>query len=80
MGTLDVASVYLVGVLDAVVCRSSKLPRMQGCLAVGVLIGPTALAFAFDAVSVRYQAVSQALLSTGGLLVGKLLRNIGFGI
>ena len=50
--SLDLALLYLVAaVLGVVVCRSLKLPPMLGYLAVGVLIGPNALAFAHDSAS-----------------------------
>lgn len=55
--SLDIALLYLVAaVLGVVVCRSLKLPPMLGYLAVGVLIGPNALALAGDSPSVRYLA------------------------
>jgi CPA2 family monovalent cation:H+ antiporter-2 len=52
--TLEVVLLYLVAaVLGVVVCRSLKLPPMLGYLAVGVLIGPNALALAGDAAGAR---------------------------
>ncbi len=55
--SLDLALLYLVAaVLGVVVCRSLKLPPMLGYLAVGVLIGPNALALAGDTASIRYLA------------------------
>ena len=55
--SLDLALLYLVAaVLGVVVCRSLKLPPMLGYLAVGVLIGPNALAFAHDSASINYLA------------------------
>ena len=55
--SLDLALLYLVAaVLGVVVCRSLKLPPMLGYLAVGVLIGPNALAFAHDSASIQYLA------------------------
>ncbi|HSW07563.1 cation:proton antiporter, partial [Aquabacterium sp.] len=54
---LELALLYLVAaVLGVVVCRLSKLPPMLGYLAVGVLIGPNALALASDTVGVKYLA------------------------
>ncbi|MDY0743682.1 cation:proton antiporter [Paucibacter sp. R3-3] len=54
---LDLALLYLVAaVLGVVVCRTLKLPPMLGYLAVGVLIGPNALALARDSASVSYLA------------------------
>ncbi len=55
--SLDLALLYLVAaVLGVVVCRTLKLPPMLGYLAVGVLIGPNALALAKDSESVNYLA------------------------
>ena len=55
--SLDLALLYLVAaVLGVVACRSLKLPPMLGYLAVGVLIGPNALAFAHDSASIEYLA------------------------
>jgi monovalent cation:H+ antiporter-2, CPA2 family len=52
--TLEVVLLYLVAaVLGVVACRSLKLPPMLGYLAVGVLIGPNALALAGDAEGAR---------------------------
>ncbi|MFG6457490.1 cation:proton antiporter [Roseateles sp. BYS96W] len=57
MTSLDLALLYLVAaVLGVVVCRSLKLPPMLGYLAVGVMIGPNALAFAHDSASIQYLA------------------------
>ena len=57
MTSLDLALLYLVAaVAGVVVCRSLKLPPMLGYLAVGVLIGPNALALAKDTASIRYLA------------------------
>ncbi|MBE7419775.1 MAG: cation:proton antiporter [Ideonella sp.] len=48
--TLEVVLLYLVAaVLGVVLCRTLKLPPMLGYLAVGVVIGPNALALAGDA-------------------------------
>jgi CPA2 family monovalent cation:H+ antiporter-2 len=48
---------YLVAaVLGVAVCRSLKLPPILGYLAVGVLIGPNALALAKDSAAVKYLA------------------------
>ena len=55
MGALDLTLVYLLAaVLGVVVCRTLKLPPMLGYLAVGVLIGPNALALAENSEGVRY--------------------------
>jgi CPA2 family monovalent cation:H+ antiporter-2 len=55
--TLDLALLYLIAaVLGVVVCRSLKLPPMLGYLAVGVLIGPNALALAKDTAGIKYLA------------------------
>jgi CPA2 family monovalent cation:H+ antiporter-2 len=55
--TLELVLLYLVAaVLGVVVCRSLKLPPMLGYLAVGVLIGPNALALAQDSAGVKYLA------------------------
>ncbi len=60
MTSLSLALLYLVAaVLGVVACRSLKLPPILGYLAVGVLIGPHALAFsgdAADAAGIRYLA------------------------
>jgi CPA2 family monovalent cation:H+ antiporter-2 len=55
--TLEVVLLYLVAAVGGVVlCRLMKLPPMLGYLAVGVLIGPNAMALAKDSASVRYLA------------------------
>ena len=55
--TLELVLLYLVAaVLGVVVCRSLKLPPILGYLAVGVLIGPNALALAKDLAAVKYLA------------------------
>ena len=55
--TLEVVLLYLVAaVLGVVVCRLLRLPPMLGYLAVGVLIGPNALALAKDTAGVKYLA------------------------
>ncbi|MEH0168437.1 cation:proton antiporter [Roseateles microcysteis] len=57
MTSLELVLLYLVAAVAGVVlCRSLKLPPMLGYLAVGVLIGPNALAFAKDTAGVRYLA------------------------
>ncbi|MFY7867661.1 cation:proton antiporter [Roseateles sp.] len=57
MTSLDLALLYLVAaVLGVALCRSLKLPPILGYLAVGVLIGPNALALAGDTASIRYLA------------------------
>jgi monovalent cation:H+ antiporter-2, CPA2 family len=55
--TLELILLYLVAaVAGVVVCRALKLPPMLGYLAVGVLIGPHALALAKDSAGVAYLA------------------------
>ncbi|MCX7658954.1 MAG: cation:proton antiporter, partial [Caldimonas manganoxidans] len=55
--TLDLVLLYLLAaVLGVGVCRSLKLPPMLGYLAVGVLIGPNAMALAKDTAGIRYLA------------------------
>jgi monovalent cation:H+ antiporter-2, CPA2 family len=55
--TLELVLLYLVAaVAGVVVCRSLKWPPMLGYLAVGVLIGPNALALAKDSVGMSYLA------------------------
>jgi monovalent cation:H+ antiporter-2, CPA2 family len=55
--TLELVLLYLAAaVLGVAVCRSLKLPPMLGYLAVGVLIGPNALALARDSAGVKYLA------------------------
>ena len=55
--TLEVVLLYLVAaVLGVVACRLLRLPPMLGYLAVGVLIGPNALALAKDTAGVKYLA------------------------
>jgi len=55
MGALDLTLVYLLAaVLGVVACRSLKLPPMLGYLAVGVIIGPNALALAENSDAVRH--------------------------
>ena len=57
MNSLDIALLYLVAaVVGVVLCRLAKLPPMLGYLAVGVLIGPNALALAQNSAGVRYLA------------------------
>jgi len=52
---LDLTLLYLLAaVLGVVACRSLKLPPMLGYLAVGVVIGPHALALANNADGVRH--------------------------
>ena len=47
MTGLEIILLYLLAaVLGVVICRSLKLPPMLGYLAVGVVIGPNALALA----------------------------------
>ena len=55
--TLELVLLYLVAaVAGVVVCRLAKLPPMLGYLAVGVVIGPNAMALAKDSASVSYLA------------------------
>ncbi len=57
MSSLELALVYLLAaVLGVVLFRSLRLPPMLGYLAVGVLIGPNALALAQNSESVRHLA------------------------
>jgi monovalent cation:H+ antiporter-2, CPA2 family len=52
---LDLTLLYLLAaVIGVVACRSLKLPPMLGYLAVGVVIGPNALALAKNADGVRH--------------------------
>src|SRR5687767_1304261 len=55
MTSLELTLLYLLAaVLGVVLCRFLRLPAMLGYLAVGVLIGPNALALAEDSDSVRH--------------------------
>ena len=55
MTSLELTLLYLLAaVLGVVACRSLKLPPMLGYLAVGVLIGPHALALARNADDIRH--------------------------
>ncbi len=55
MSALEVTLLYLLAaVLGVVACRSFKLPPMLGYLAVGVVIGPNALALSQNADGVRH--------------------------
>jgi CPA2 family monovalent cation:H+ antiporter-2 len=55
--TLELVLLYLVAaVLGVVACRLMRLPPMLGYLAVGVVIGPNALALAKDTAGVKYLA------------------------
>jgi len=55
--SLELVLLYLVAaVAGVVVCRLVKLPPMLGYLAVGVLIGPNAMALAKGSASVQYLA------------------------
>jgi monovalent cation:H+ antiporter-2, CPA2 family len=57
MNALELTLLYLLAaVLGVVVCRMLRLPPMLGYLAVGVLIGPNALALAENTSSIRYLA------------------------
>ena len=55
--TLELTLLYLVAAVAGVVlCRLAKLPPMLGYLAVGVVIGPNAMALAKDSAGVSYLA------------------------
>ena len=55
--TLELVLLYLVAAVGGVVvCRLAKLPPMLGYLAVGVVIGPNAMALAKDSAGVSYLA------------------------
>ena len=55
MSALELTLLYLLAaVLGVVACRSLKLPPMLGYLAVGVVIGPHALALSKDSDGVRH--------------------------
>ncbi|WP_296494141.1 monovalent cation:proton antiporter-2 (CPA2) family protein [Rhodoferax sp.] len=55
MNPLELTLLYLLAaVIGVVACRSLKLPPMLGYLAVGVVIGPNALALAKNADGVRH--------------------------
>src|SRR5688500_8975913 len=55
--TLELVLLYLLAaVIGVVACRTLKLPPMLGYLAIGVLIGPNALALAKDSAGIRYLA------------------------
>jgi CPA2 family monovalent cation:H+ antiporter-2 len=55
MNALELTLVYLLAaVLGVVACRSLKLPPMLGYLAVGVVIGPNALAVAKSSDGIRH--------------------------
>ncbi len=55
MNALELTLLYLLAaVLGVVACRSLKLPPMLGYLAVGVVIGPNALALAQNSDGVRH--------------------------
>jgi len=55
--TLDLTLLYLLAaVVGVVICRLVRLPPMLGYLAVGVVIGPNALALAKDSGGVSYLA------------------------
>ncbi|MCS6810885.1 MAG: cation:proton antiporter, partial [Tepidimonas sp.] len=57
MNALDLALLLLLAaVLAVVACRQLKLPPLIGYLAVGVLIGPHALALAHNSAGLRYLA------------------------
>lgn len=55
--TLELTLLYLfAAVIGVVLCRLAKLPPMLGYLAVGVVIGPNALALAKDSAGIEYLA------------------------
>ena len=55
--TLDLTLLYLfAAVIGVVLCRLAKLPPMLGYLAVGIVIGPNALALAKDSGGIEYLA------------------------
>ena len=55
--TLELTLLYLfAAVIGVVLCRFAKLPPMLGYLAVGVVIGPNALALAKDSAGIEYLA------------------------
>ena len=55
MTSLELTLLYLLAaVLGVVACRSLKLPPMLGYLAVGVVIGPNALALAQNSDGVKH--------------------------
>ncbi len=57
MSSLELTLLYLfAAVLGVVACRTFKLPPMLGYLAVGVLIGPNALALAQNSEGIRHLA------------------------
>ena len=57
MSSLELTLLYLLAaVLGVVACRMAKLPPILGYLAVGVVIGPNALALAENTYTVRYLA------------------------
>jgi monovalent cation:H+ antiporter-2, CPA2 family len=57
VNALDIALLYLLAAVVGVVAfRMMRLPPMLGYLAVGVVIGPNALALAQDSAGVRYLA------------------------
>jgi CPA2 family monovalent cation:H+ antiporter-2 len=57
VSTLELVLLYLVAaVLGVVACRSLKLPPMLGYLAVGVAIGPKALALGHDSPGLQHLA------------------------
>ncbi|MEY5028724.1 MAG: hypothetical protein RLZ63_1039, partial [Pseudomonadota bacterium] len=57
MNSLELTLLYLLAaVLGVVACRSLKLPPMLGYLAVGVVIGPNALALAQNTTGIQHLA------------------------
>ncbi len=57
MGALELTLLYLLAaVLGVVACRMLRLPPMLGYLAVGVLIGPNALALAQSSAGIQHLA------------------------
>ena len=71
MGALELTLVYLLAaVLGVVVCRSLKLPPMLGYLAVGVVIGPNALALAENSEAVRHLGEFGVVFLIGSVCFG----------
>lgn len=57
MNSLELTLMYLLAaVIGVVACRLVKMPAMLGYLAVGIVIGPNALALAKDSAGVNYLA------------------------
>lgn len=87
VSTLELVLLYLVAAVGGVVvCRSLRLPPMLGYLAVGVLIGPNALALAKGSAGITYLAEFGVvfLMFVIGLEFNlpklKSMRNLVFGL